>query len=179
MKALSLWQPWATLVACGVKQFETRDWRTQHRGLVAIHAAKAEDGWKKLNPLQWSELAGMGITGPADVPSGAIVAVASIVRCVPTGTSLMFCLRRGRVDPTVPWSGRAGELRWGNYRPGRWAWWLEDVVAIDPVTVKGSVGLFELEEPDGQLIAQRAAAAAANGSQLTTAARLMLGGGQP
>lgn len=40
MKAISLWQPWATLVAIDAKRFETRSWKTNYRGLLAIHAAK-------------------------------------------------------------------------------------------------------------------------------------------
>lgn len=40
MKALSLTQPWASLVAIGAKRIETRSWSTSYRGLVAIHASK-------------------------------------------------------------------------------------------------------------------------------------------
>lgn len=40
MKTLTLWQPWATLVALLVKLVETRSWATSYRGPVAIHAAK-------------------------------------------------------------------------------------------------------------------------------------------
>lgn len=40
MKALSLWQPWASLMALGVKQNETRSWPTSHRGDLLICAAK-------------------------------------------------------------------------------------------------------------------------------------------
>jgi activating signal cointegrator 1 len=40
MKALTLWQPWASLVAFGVKTIETRSWSTKYRGPLAIHAAK-------------------------------------------------------------------------------------------------------------------------------------------
>lgn len=39
MKALTLWQPWASLLVAGVKGIETRAWRTAHRGPLAIHAA--------------------------------------------------------------------------------------------------------------------------------------------
>jgi ribosomal protein S27E len=46
MKAISLWQPWASLIACGAKPFETRSWAPP-RGLIgqtiAIHAAKKID----------------------------------------------------------------------------------------------------------------------------------------
>jgi len=40
MKALTLTQPWATLIACGAKRIETRSWATDFRGRIAIHAAK-------------------------------------------------------------------------------------------------------------------------------------------
>lgn len=40
MKAISLWQPWATLVAIGAKRIETRSWSTGYRGPIAIHAAQ-------------------------------------------------------------------------------------------------------------------------------------------
>ena len=46
MKAISLWQPWASLIACGVKQFETRSWappRSLIGTTIAIHAAKKVD----------------------------------------------------------------------------------------------------------------------------------------
>ena len=41
MKAISLKQPFAALVAAGVKQFETRKWRTNYRGPLLIHASLA------------------------------------------------------------------------------------------------------------------------------------------
>lgn len=39
MKALTLHQPWSSLVAIGVKTVETRSWGTTYRGPLAIHAA--------------------------------------------------------------------------------------------------------------------------------------------
>ena len=39
MKALSLRQPWASLIANGHKTIETRTWRTRYRGPLAIHAS--------------------------------------------------------------------------------------------------------------------------------------------
>ena len=41
MKALSLTQPWATLVVIGAKRIETRFWHTSYVGPLLIHAAKA------------------------------------------------------------------------------------------------------------------------------------------
>jgi hypothetical protein len=45
VKALTLWQPWATLMALGVKRNETRGWSTTHRGSLAIHASTHKSGW--------------------------------------------------------------------------------------------------------------------------------------
>lgn len=41
MKALSIRQPWATLILRGGKDIENRVWRTKQRGTVLIHASKA------------------------------------------------------------------------------------------------------------------------------------------
>lgn len=46
MKAISLWQPWASLIACGAKPYETRSWappRSMIGQPIAIHAAKKVD----------------------------------------------------------------------------------------------------------------------------------------
>lgn len=46
MKAISLWQPWASLIACGVKRYETRHWAPSRDLIgqtIAIHAAKKID----------------------------------------------------------------------------------------------------------------------------------------
>lgn len=40
MRAISLWQPWASLVVLGAKKIETRHWSTNYRGPLLIHAAK-------------------------------------------------------------------------------------------------------------------------------------------
>ena len=57
MKAITVWQPWAQLLAEGKKHDETRSWRTNYRGEILIHAAKKDpifgisqmpdDGWEK------------------------------------------------------------------------------------------------------------------------------------
>lgn len=45
MKTISLWQPWASLVAIKAKRIETRSWYTSYRGPLAIHAAKVFPKW--------------------------------------------------------------------------------------------------------------------------------------
>ena len=47
MRALSLTEPWATLVAIEAKRIETRSWQTGYRGELLIHAAKNYPGWAR------------------------------------------------------------------------------------------------------------------------------------
>ncbi len=42
MKAITIHQPWASLIVVGAKRFETRSWETKYRGPIAIHASKQE-----------------------------------------------------------------------------------------------------------------------------------------
>jgi hypothetical protein len=103
MKAISLWQPWASLIACGAKPFETRSWAPPRDLIgqpIAIHAAKKIDkeaaafaqdlmygqhdpgGFDLADKLQASmkgtpdEL--LGIFGEAAMPIGCIVAIARL-----------------------------------------------------------------------------------------------------
>jgi hypothetical protein len=70
--ALSIKQPWATLVVHQLKTIEVRGWSTRRRGRVLIHAGQAPDrrpeGWALL-PAElrpWANLCG-GIVGEADL----------------------------------------------------------------------------------------------------------------
>ena len=62
IRALSLRQPWASLVADGRKTIETRTWRTRYRGTLAIHASA--------RPCD-------------DLPTGGIIAIARLYECRP------------------------------------------------------------------------------------------------
>ncbi|HEV3143506.1 MAG TPA: ASCH domain-containing protein [Gemmataceae bacterium] len=70
--ALSLKQPWATLLVHGLKQVEVRRWATSRRGRVLIHAARVSDpraeAWAKV-PKELQEQAKMvgGIIGQAEL----------------------------------------------------------------------------------------------------------------
>lgn len=43
MRVLSIKQPWAYLIANGIKDIENRDWNTSYRGPVLLHAGKQKD----------------------------------------------------------------------------------------------------------------------------------------
>lgn len=136
MKALSLWQPWASLVAWGLKHVETRDWPTPYRGPLLIHAAMrwtgeereaAEDLWPA------GHLGYVSTAHPAPLPLGAIVAVARLVDCARMTAAL--------IDAQTE-----RELDYGAWVVGRWAWKLEGVVRLDdPIPLRGRQGLFDVD----------------------------------
>src|SRR5438270_11273502 len=85
--ALSLTQPWATLVVTGAKRVETRSWKTPYRGWLGIHAAKGFPRWARElcseEPFR-SALAAAGIDAWTDLPVGALLGGVRLLDCVPT-----------------------------------------------------------------------------------------------
>ena len=149
MKALTLHQPWATLIAAGVKTTETRSWRpprslTGHR--IALHAGKqiikSRNGlgagtWEMMNTLygaDWSDKIPRASTRLAD-------ACRVLALDLKTGTAALdkTPARTVQADP------------YGDFSHGRWLWFLEDIQPCNPpVLAKGAQGLWnwEPEEED-------------------------------
>jgi len=137
VKAITLTQPWATLVAIGAKRIETRSWWHQYRGRLAIHAAKAMPDWAMdicaEEPFR-SVLLAAGIAGVCVLPRGAVIATCRLADCLPT-------------DAVSPFRLTEQELAFGDYAAGRWAWILEDVKILpDRIPAKGMLGLWEWNE---------------------------------
>jgi hypothetical protein len=77
MKALTLWQTWATLVSIGAKTIETRSWGTSYRGPLAIHAAKQDISYHEM--LLFADLL-KGVR----LPLGRVVAICELYDVLPT-----------------------------------------------------------------------------------------------
>jgi hypothetical protein len=121
VKALSLTQPWAQLVADGRKHIETRSWSTNYVGDLAIHAAKKIDA---------DACRAFGYD-PKTVTRGGVVAMCSLLGCRRITERLMA----GQSDE---------ELSYGNFEEGRYAWILGELhPAIVPIPARGSLGLWE------------------------------------
>lgn len=85
VKAITLYQPWASAVALGYKTIETRSWPTRYRGPLAIHAGRntAAVGapiWDELARLVVEEGKGMY---PLGFPTGAVLATCTLSDVVP------------------------------------------------------------------------------------------------
>lgn len=158
MKAISLYQPWASLVAIGAKRIETRSWATNHRGSLAIHAAQLFPKWARDlcgdDPYTFDLVKG-GYKSPETLPRGAVVATCSIISCLLIqADGLYFVADRGRIRVKVYELPAEPELSFGDFTPGRWAWMLKGQKQLSvPVTAKGHQGLWNWEPPEGGLIA--------------------------
>ena len=130
LKAITLYEPYASLMAIGAKRNETRGCRTSHRGDIAIHAAKADHGTPEtLVPLilQAIESRRDQLQGwrPDPVYLGCIIAVVNLYDVQPAE----------RVYPT----SSAEELAFGNYLCGRWIYLTHTVRRLaKPVPCRGS-----------------------------------------
>ena len=132
MKCLTIRQPWATLIALGEKQFETRSWRTSYRGDLAIHAGMTVDRAACLREPYLSVLARHGYTAD-NLPSGVILATSRLAGCCEVTSQ----------QAQQNWPG-GNEYTFGDYAEGRFAWKLGEVVPLaHPIPAKGRLGLWE------------------------------------
>lgn len=159
-KAISLHQPWASLVALGLKNYETRSWGTSYRGNLLICSAK-----KKYNPdslihhptngnVRFSdltneicELSGLNIFdrktldlfGGKFLPLGKVLAVVELTNCH------RMMPNNGDVDDIIINGSRPGLKEWlcGDWQVGRSAWELSSVKSLPtPIPIVGKQGLF-------------------------------------
>jgi hypothetical protein len=145
LKALTLTQPWASLVATGAKRLETRSWRTTYTGDLVICAAKGYPPDARDLSLLRSFREGLEPQfDPYALPVGVALCVVRLLACVET--ERLEKLQLVGVKPA------AKELLYGNYEPGRWAWAMDNVrMFLQPIPVRGSLGLWnwpdDLENP--------------------------------
>lgn len=88
MKALSIRQPWASLIAMGIKDVENRTWKTNYRGEFLIHASKTFDRQGMIYLLNNEEIYGVSTSTFSTMPRGGIIGKAEIVDCVRDSNSL-------------------------------------------------------------------------------------------
>lgn len=140
MKAISLWEPWASLIALGLKTYETRSWETSYRGPLAICTVKqvpadhreAVDDFIRRGPFV-DELQAVGITSLAiaEAMGARVVAIATLDSCRPAAVVRQKLSIR--------------ERQAGDYKDGRFAWRLGNVRALEGLyPVSGMQKLWDL-----------------------------------
>lgn len=167
MKAVTIWQPWASLLAYEEKGFETRGWATAYRGPIAIHAAaiSIRRVLKKCFPMgDWSyhpdyqvqraflnDLSkAFGVTdgGIIDrlekLPTKAVIATANLIGCHRIGRMNDCEIGYWDCNRPLSWvSVSDQEASFGDWTPGRFAWEFSDMKIIAPVPASGQQGLWE------------------------------------
>jgi hypothetical protein len=133
MKVITLWDPWASFVICGLKTVETRSWDTKYRGWLGIHVAKQipRHVLKLCNsePLYtWIKRMNIPVQS---APKGVLLGKVQLLK-----TSRIIN------ESDFPWF----ERQFGDYTPGRYAWIFGSVVRYrNPIPVRGYQGLWEFD----------------------------------
>lgn len=144
MKAITLTQPWASLVAMSAKRMETRSWGTLYRGPLAIHAAMKFP--RDAKALCWRApfadcLNAAGLNSIDKIPLGAVLATTTLIDCVQMGGIVAQTPRQLCRAYNV---GYYPEGEFGDFAVGRWAWIFGPTTVLKPpIPAKGALGLWE------------------------------------
>jgi hypothetical protein len=135
MNALSLAQPWASLLIHGLKRLETRSWAASHRGPLAIHASKRFPAAARMlcsqEPYR-TLLAAVGVHDWRDLPTGVLLGVADLVGCARAPESSLI--------PEL-------ERQLGDFGPGQWVWtFAHPRPLLVPVPCRGQLGIFQVSD---------------------------------
>lgn len=163
MKALTLWQPWASLMAFKNgprKRIETRSWSTKYRGDIVICAAKSFNAQSRqaIDGHMFRQAFRYHGVDPKVLPRGAALCKVRLLDCIKAehllhddASNEIAVLReeylgvRGIDDPdAMQW---IYEFAFGNYAPGRFAWLTTDLEVFDKtVPVIGHQGLWNWQD---------------------------------
>lgn len=126
MKAITISQPWADLIARGEKFIENRTWSTDYRGPLAIHAGK---GSQYLNRQELERYTTGAIVATCDL-------VAIVNRLAPTRDQLNELERAG-----FTWE----QVNAHRYADGPFCWVLSEIrAANEPFAITGRQGLWNV-----------------------------------
>ena len=127
MKVLTIREPFATLIKNQVKYIETRSWKTNYRGELYIQAGIAKITKEVKERKELSKL-----YNEDELNYGYIICKCNLVDCVYMTEE--FIKQEKEKNPKNFIAGR--------YEIGRYAWILNDVEVVNPIKVKGQLGIW-------------------------------------
>jgi len=129
MKVITIKQPYATLIAEGLKRYEFRTWKTKYRGEILIHAGKGIDkeAMKRYEHLNLK------------YPSGCIIAKATIIDCIYVDNKIKKELKK---ENFLVYHGIINNVDWDGY-----GFKLENIQKINPIPIKGKLSLWDYDYP--------------------------------
>lgn len=138
MRAISLWQPWASLWCSPLKIHETRHWATKHRGWLAVHAAKH---FEKDFPPVFADMLRQqfGASWFNDLPAGAVIGKVNLLDCLPT--------EHVYPDGALRSFEEERDHRCGDFDSGRFAWKRGEFMLLhEPVPFRGLQAIFNVPD---------------------------------
>jgi hypothetical protein len=128
MKALTIRQPWASLIADNIKLIESRSWQTHYRGKLYIHAGKGIDK-KYLKDYE-------NIIDITDMPKGKIIAECNLIDCI--------LLDKKYIDYYNKLN-KSKEYKLKDSCVGYYGWVLSDIKKIKEIEIKGKLSIWDFE----------------------------------
>jgi len=116
MRALSVKQPWASMIASGIKSIETRTKPTRYRGDILIVSSLKADTFARHLQGRYR----------VEYPLGMALCVANLIAC----------------DPMKPEDYERAKC---DYYLDLYSWKLDDIRPINPFPVKGMLGLYDVD----------------------------------
>jgi hypothetical protein len=138
MKVLSMIQPWASLFVLREAKYETRSWRTNYRGPLAIHTSKKIDK-AVCNHVAIQSLLGKHGYTIENLPTGMIIAVCKLEKCLKVieNNQTWAVLEDGQIVSS-------NDYFLGDFEVGGFAWEVQDMQILDEfIPEKGKLGLWE------------------------------------
>lgn len=127
MKVLTIKQPYATLIAEGIKEYEFRTWKTKYRGEFLIHAGKGKnleyiEKFKHLN---------------LEYPAGFIIAKVCLEDCIPVDNEFRKILEQKN---PVLYSHVINDKSWKGY-----AFKLTNVEKVNNIPAQGKLSFWNFD----------------------------------
>ena len=163
MQAITLWQPYASLIAEGIKTTETRSWAPKKEMLgerIAIHASKRKIStadWERFPiEMQQAIILKWGSTFEVDIPYGAVVATAVLAdvkqvhsyNAIRPGYVLVYSAHNATTSEHMerPIMESIPADPFGDYSTGRKIWILEDIKKLgSPIKCPGRQNLWNCD----------------------------------
>lgn len=127
MKVITIKQPFATLIAEGIKEYEFRTWKTKYRGDILIHAGKGVDkkAMEKYKDYGY------------DYPHGCIIAKATITDCIEIDDKARDMLKQKN---RIVYSSVIKSTEWKGY-----GFELSNIEKIKPILINGKLSLWDYD----------------------------------
>lgn len=131
MKALTIREPFASLILEKHKKYETRSFKTHYRGELYIHAGKA----KVTNKVFENREDLKELCKDIEYKYGKIILKCNLKDCIYMDEEFINEVKKDH-----------NEYISGHYEVGRYAWLLEDIEIIDEIEINGQLGLWNFEK---------------------------------